>query len=559
VSEDPKKQVDDHGTRGSTQDARSSTKDARTSAKGARSSNKGIITGVLSAAVILAAGGGAVAATSMVPGPSGGSAVDIRQADVPAGRSLGVCPEPARLVTGSDVDTDAEFSPVSTTATSALNALVLSNPAGTIPGSKVTSLAGDAVAEIAKTPTSTPSPTSGPPVLAAAAATISPVTAPTVVGADPIGNEQASLAANLSYSAKDGDLRGLAAAPCQQPGNDAWLLGADTALGRTAVLNLSNASETPATVNLDLFGAQGQIQAPGARGLLVAPGTTRSVNLAGLAPGESQLAVHVRSSGGPVAGTIQQSVLRGLVPGGVEFLSPGSGPSNLQVMAGVDIQDAAAIKALGSKSGFTDAVPALQIAVPGSTDAVVQVRLYGANGERQLPNGGVVTVKGGTVATLDLDGVPAGSYTVSASSDVAFVASTRIARGAKAEEPTDFAWSPSSARLGSQHVVAVPRDGQSFFSFGVPEGRATVSYAPVTADGKVGKSVDVDMSGGTTSLIELPAKSGQAVVAGYVVSASGDPVYGALILGRQDRADVSVLGIQDAAAGLEKVPVTVGY
>jgi hypothetical protein len=81
----------------------------------------------------------------------------------------------------------------------------------------------------------------------------------------------------------------------------------------------------------------------------------------------------------------------------------------------------------------------------------------------------------------------------------------------------------------------------------------------VTADGKVGKSVDVDMSGGTTSLIELPAKSGQAMIAGYVVSASGDPVYGAVLLGRQDRPDVSVLGIQDAAAGLEKVPVTVGY
>jgi hypothetical protein len=31
------------------------------------------------------------------------------------------------------------------------------------------------------------------------------------------------------------------------------------------------------------------------------------------------------------------------------------------------------------------------------------------------------------------------------------------------------------------------------------------------------------------------------------------------LLGRHDRPDVSVLGIQDAAAGLEKVPVTVGY
>lgn len=532
---------------------------SRKAAKGSRGSNKGVITGVLSAVAILAAGGGAVAATTMVAQPSGGTAMDIRQADVPAGRALGVCPEPARLVSGTVVGTDADFSPVSTTATSAVNAVVLSNPAGTVPGSKVTALGGNAVAEIAKAPTSTPTPAPGPPVLSAGVASISPVTSPTVVGAEPIGNEQASLAANLSYSATDGDLQGMATALCQQPGNDSWFLGANTALGRTAVLNLSNASETPATVNLELFGYKGQIQAPGARGLLVAPGTTRSVNLAGLAPGEAQLAVHVRSSGGPVAGTIQQSVLRGLAPGGVDFLAPGAGPSNQQVMSGVDIQDPAAVKALGDTAGFSDAVPALQIAVPGSNDAVVQVRLFSANGERKIPNGGVVTVKGGTVATLDLDGVPAGNYTVTASSDVSFVASARVTRGAKAEEAIDFAWSPSSARLGSQHLVAVPRDGQRFLSFGVPEGRGTVSYAPVTADGKVGKAVDVDMSGGTTSLIELPAKSGDAIVAGYVVSASGDPVYGALLLGKQGRADVSVVAIQDAAAGLEKVPVSVGY
>ncbi|MGF6832674.1 hypothetical protein QF015_000839 [Paenarthrobacter sp. TE4293] len=545
MSDDQKKPVDE--------------KPSRSSGKGSRSSNRGVVTGVLSAVVILAAGGGAVAATSMMPGPTGGSTMDIRQADVPAGRALGVCPEPARLVNGTVVGTDADFSPVSTTAASALNAVVLSNPAGTVPGSNVTSLGGDPVAEIAKAPTSTPTPTAGPPVLAAGVASISPVTSPAVVGADPLGNEQASLAANLSYSATDGDLRGLASTQCQSPGNDAWLLGATTAVGRTAVLNLSNASETPATVNLDLFGEQGQIQAPGARGLLVAPGTTRSVNLAGLAPSESQLVVHVRSTGGPVAGTIQQSVLRGLAPGGVEYLSPGAGASNLQVMSGVDIQDPAATKALTGKSGFADASPALQIAVPGSTDAVVQVSLYGANGERKLPSGGVVTVKGGSVATVDLEGIPAGTYTVKASSDVAFVASARVTRGAKAEEATDFAWSPSSARLGSQHLVAVPRDGQRYLSFGVPEGRGTVTYAPVTADGTVGKSVDVDLSGGTTSLIELPAKSGDSLVAGYVVSASGDPIYGALVLGKQGRADVSVVAIQDAAAGLEKVPVSVGH
>lgn len=561
TSEAPKSRAGNNGeTNRPDKDSRSSGSRGSSSRNTkSRSSNKGMITGVLSAVVILAAGGGAVAATSVVPEPSGGTTMEIRQADVPAGRSLGVCPEPARLVSGTVVGTDADFSPVSTTATSALNAVVLSNPAGTVPESNVTSLGGETVEEIAKAPTSTPTPTVGPPVLAAGVANISPVASPTVVGAEALGNEQASLAANLSYSATDGDLRGLASTQCQPPGNDAWLLGANTAVGRTAVLNVSNASETPATVSLDLYGSEGQIQAPGARGLLVAPGSTRSVNLAGLAPGESQLAVHVRSTGGPVASTIQQSVLRGIAPGGVEYLSPGAAPSNVQVMSGVDIQDPAAVKALAGKSGFADAVPALRIAVPGSTDAVVQVSLYGANGERKIPNGGVVTVKGGTVTTLNLEGVPAGSYTVRASSDVSFLASARVTRGSKAEEPTDFAWSPSSARLGSQHLVAVPRDGQRSLSFGVPEGRGTVSYAPVTADGKVGKAVDVDMSGGTTSVIGLPDKSGGSAVVGYVVSASGDSVFGALVLGKQGRSDVSVVAIQDAAAGLEKVPVSVGY
>ncbi|MBO1266509.1 DUF5719 family protein [Arthrobacter cavernae] len=528
----------------------------RRKAKGA---GRGIVTGVLSAVVILAAGGGVISAASLMPESSGGRALEIPQADVPAGHALGVCPEPARLLAGTADDTDAQFNPVSQSAKTLLNAVVLSNAAGTIPGSAIVSLGGASIAEIAKKPTSTPSPVVGPPVLAAAVVSDRPVASATVTGAEAIGNEQASMAAHLNYTATDGDLRGEAATSCPQPGNDSWLLGASTALGRTAVLNISNASGTPATANLDIFGAKGQIQVAGARGLLVPPGTTRSINLGGLAPGEAQLAVRLRSSGGPVAGTIQQSVLRGLTPGGIEFLAPGNAPSNVQVMSGVDIQDPAAVKALGVTSGFADASPALQIAVPGAADAVVQLRVMGTNGERPLPNGGAVTAKGGSVTTIPLDGVPAGNYTVSASSDVAFVASARVTRGLKAEEAVDFAWSPSAARLGSQHIVAVPREGERFLSFGVPEGRATISLTPVTVDGKVRKTTTSDIAGGTTAMVKVPEKVDDVVVAGYIVSSAGDAAYGALVLGQAGRSDISVNAIQDGAAGHEKIPVTVGY
>jgi hypothetical protein len=46
---------------------------------------------------------------------------------------------------------------------------------------------------------------------------------------------------------------------------------------------------------------------------------------------------------------------------------------------------------------------------------------------------------------------------------------------------------------------------------------------------------------------------------GYVVSASGDAAYGALLLEQDGRDDVSSLAFLPAAAGQETVPVTLGY
>jgi hypothetical protein len=381
----------------------------------------------------------------------------------------------------------------------------------------------------------------------------------TVLSADAQADRQPSAGAVMRYTAEDGDLRGSAAAACQQPGNDLWLVGANTALGRTAVLKLSNASSSPATVSLELFGAEGLIQAPGSRGLLVAPGTTRSVILAGLARGQERLSVRVRSAGGPVAALIQQSVLRGLTPGGVEFIAPAATPAIRQVITGVDIQDPAGLAGLTGQSGFADAGPALQLTVPGSADAVLAIKVFGRDGQKALSGGGVVTAKAGSVTEVPLAGVPAGPYTVSVSSDVSFTAAARATRGLTAQDASDFAWSPASARLGSQHIVPVPGPGERFLIFGAPEGRATISYTPVTADGKVHAAAAADIAGGTTASIKVPADVEGSQLVGYVLSAAGDPAYGAVLLQQDGRQDISTIAVAPGAAGQEQVPVTLGY
>ena len=527
----------------------------------------GRLGGVLSAVVLVAAGGGLAAATALSPQGAGSSRpIEAPLAAVPAGSSIGVCPGPARLLEGAPVGTDPQFSPESATAKSDVNAVVLASSAGVLPGSRLASLTGSTLVELAKaTPASgspspaTTRPANGTPVPLAGVVAQRGVDDVSVLSADSQADQQASAGAAMRYAAEAGDLRGSAATACQQPANDLWLVGANTALGRTAVLNLTNTSGSPATVSLDLFGTKAQIQAPGSRGLLVAPGTTRSVILAGLAPGEERLSVRVRSAGGPVAAVIQQSVLRGLTPGGVEFIAPATAPALRQMISGVDMQDPAALADLTGKPGFADAGPALQITVPGSSDAVVAIKLFGRDGQKALPGGGVVTAKAGAVTEVPLSGVPAGSYTVAVSSDVSFTAAARVTRGLNAEDASDFAWSAASARLGSQHVVAVPGAGDRYLVFGAPEGRATISYTPVTADGKIHAAAAADIAGGTTASIKVPADVGGSPLVGYLVSAAGDPAFGAVLLQREGKPDISTLAIAPGATGQEQVPVTLGY
>ncbi|HET8879581.1 MAG TPA: DUF5719 family protein, partial [Arthrobacter sp.] len=234
-------------------------------------------------------------------------------------------------------------------------------------------------------------------------------------------------------------------------------------------------------------------------------------------------------------------------------------PATRQAITGLDIQDPAALAPLTAKSGFADANPALQITVPGAADAVVEVKLFGRDGQKPLPGGGVVTAKAGAVTEVSLAGVPAGHYTLSASSDVSFTAAARVARGLKAEDPTDFAWAPASARLGSQHVVPVPAAGTRFLMFGAPDGRATISYTPITADGKIRSAATADIAGGTTASVQVPADVEGSPLVGYLVSAAGEAAYGAVLLERDGKADVSSVPVLPGAGGQEKIAVTLGY
>lgn len=521
--------------------------------------------GGIAVSVAIVCAGSAMVASAFIANPgSATESLPVPKTAVPAGDYVSVCPDPAHLLKGAMAGTDAEFSPKSETAKSAVTAVVLNNATGSIPGSAISGLgSGDRLRTIAEGvdapagPDETDKPSEGDVRgdLSAAVVPSEGVNEAVVLRAHPLGQQEAAAGAVLTYSAKDGDLRGLAAANCQRPANDLWLLGANTTIGQTALLNIYNPSSTPATVDLELFGADGPIDAAGSRGILVPPGQSESVVLGGLAPDRGQLAVHVHSTGGSVTANIQQSALRDLVPGGVEYLSPGSGPSTRQVVTGVRIQGEETAAEISGQAGYASASPVLQLAVPGTAEAVVKVQVFGPDGEEPLAEGKVLTVPGETMREIPLSGLPKGTYTVVAISDVSVAATARLSKGIKTGEPVDMGFSGSVDRMGSRHVIPVASGVDAKLVFGAPFRDAEVELIPINADGEPGESRTVNIAAGTTE--QLPV-GGEGAVA-FVASASGGAVYGAQLLTDDGKADIAVVPVPEAVNGERSLPVSIGY
>lgn len=510
----------------------------------------------LAGTVLAGLAGGLTVAASAVPAPTSLTTGNAPSVDVPTADAVRACPGPARLLSGTPVQGDPQFSPASRTARTRVSGIVLSDTQGTLPDTALGPQGGPALKSLPGQ--KVPAGTVAQPRAAAIAG--QGVDALTLLTAKPLAGTPASTGALTRFEAGDGDLRGLATATCTAPTNDQWLLGAETTVGRTSILTLTNPSSSPATVDLEFFGDKPLTQAPpSSRGLQVKPDSSASYVLSGYMPGQANVSVHVRSTGAPVAATIQQSTLRGLTPGGVELITPAAAPAPRQTVTGIELQDPARAKDLTARSGYEDAGAAVQITVPGAADAVVQLRVYGRNGAVQLPGGGVVTAKAGTVTEVPLAGLPAGTYSVSATADVSFTASARVPRGLSADEPLDMAVASASQRIGDSHVVTVGQgSGSRQIVFGVPEGRAQIRAVPVTEDGAFHSAVLLDVAGGTTAVLDAPDKVDGSALTGYVLSASGDPAYGSLLF-KGDGNAISAATIVPAAAGARSLPVTVGY
>ena len=312
---------------------------------------------------------------------------------------------------------------------------------------------------------------------------------------------------------KNGDLRGLTAAPCTQPSAMSWIVGGSIAAGSSAELRLVNPGVTPATAKVTLYGSIGRLSLPSNGEITVPAGGSSSLALETKGSQDPRIAVSVEADGGSVVPTLVTESLDGETPAGTDVITPGAAPATDLVIPGVEIAEPAAQGEVpDAKTGADSSdTPAVRIVNPGAAPATVSVTMLGKDGARPLSGAQSVTIDAGSVFDIQLAGVPAGTYGVQVTSNTPVGAAARMVRSG-GEYPArskalvhDQAWAqaalPGAADSG---LLAVPRTTSLSSAVTVANSGETTSVTLSSLDGSWKQ--DVKVAKGSSSVVEVPAK-----------------------------------------------------
>ncbi|MGO4536369.1 DUF5719 family protein [Leifsonia sp. 2MCAF36] len=336
------------------------------------------------------------------------------------------------------------------------------------------------------------------------------------------------------------DLAGLAVAACDEPSSDAWLVAGATSLGQTSLVLLSNAGKVDATVELSIYTESGAVSAPGATGILVPAGAQKVVPLAGLAPSASAPVVRVRTTGGEVVASMQQSYEQGIQPRGAELAGASAAPGRQQIIPGVTIASMDAIAGAQSAEGVGVDYPVVRVLAPGDKDAQITVGAVGETGTA-AGNSSATTVKAGTVAEVPLDHLKDGNYTVTVNSSVPVVAAVRTSVIGTATR--DFTWFSSAQPLQKKLLATIPTGGSAILHLS----NAGESDRAVTVTALSGN--------GSPAKLTVPAEGGAVLSlwpGAYRVTGA-DGLRGSVSVGADGRASSFALSPPGALAA----PITV--
>ena len=265
---------------------------------------------------------------------------------------------------------------------------------------------------------------------------------------------------------------GYLATECGDALNDQWLIGGSTTTGRDTIVTISNGSDVEARIDLEIWGSTGKVDAPGSQGIVIPAKSQRSYSVAGFAPDEASPAIHLVSNGAAVWATLQTTVVRGLVPGGLDRIGPVAAPTTLLSFPVIRVPSEESIGALLVDPSYTDVVAALRFLAPGDTDASVTITLdpY-AEGDSQVVT---ATIPAGSTLDIPISELSAGDWAVMVESDQPIVAAARVGFHDVITGITDLAWASVAPAQTGIAAMVVP-EGSSLGLTNLGDADATVT------------------------------------------------------------------------------------
>ena len=334
------------------------------------------------------------------------------------------------------------------------------------------------------------------------------------------GSLAPGLVAGQSTLVPTGDQRGLSTSACAAPAAETWLVGGGGEPGRRGRIVLTNPSPSGVTVDLEVYGAKGAVRSTAARGIVLGAHERTVVLLDAIAPGERSPVVHVVASGGVVSASLNDSWLDGTTPVGADDVV-GSTPGTRLVVPGV--------VATGTPASLT-----LRVGAASGREAVVRIRLLGAQGPQAAPvNNGVIRVAAHRVKDVDLSAVAPGAYGIQLTSDQPVVAAALMRPAAASTTARrDLAWTSAQPPVTSLAGLPLGLTAPTWTSSAVltaADRNAQLDLVTVTADGTE-TVLPVSVEAGTTVSVPLkapavsawlPMRAGSAGAA--IVPAYADP------------------------------------
>ena len=310
-----------------------------------------------------------------------------------------------------------------------------------------------------------------------------------------------------------GALRGLMAAPCEPPGTSHWFVGVGADASTRSEIFLSNPDDAQAVVDLQFFGATGEVVVPGSPGIVVESQGSRTIALESLLSVSGPVTVSVVATRGRVAAIARDLRSNNLTPAGADWHASAVPPSTQVVIPGV-------AAGTGART--------LVVANPGTAPATVGVDVLALTGPFAPTGAEQLEVPARGTATVDLAAGLAGQAgAVRLSSDQP-VTGAVLASSSRPGAAPDLAVQSATPPLVRTGVVALAAatgiDSELVLSNPTDE-PAPVSLELLSFDGGTLRTDDVLIGPGATSTRRLDVAGPAYLV---LTVPAGSTVHGAV-------------------------------